>query len=119
MFVAVASVAARAAGAASKDVLVGTGERLNLGGQPVRFSVVAYSGANGEGATGRYLLTRTNADGSAVFHSGSVHCLAVAGNRANGRAIVDKSTAPDIVVGSGFGFQVTDNGKAYELGLFL
>ena len=72
---------------------------------------MAESGANGEAASGRYTLTRETA-GGAVSQRGTVSCLTVEGNRANARAIVEESTAPDIPVGSGFGIAITDNGTA-------
>jgi hypothetical protein len=116
--VVVVAVTSVAAGAASQDMLVGAGKRLNLAGQAVHLVVSAKSGPNGEKAGGWYSITRETASGT-VSHRGTIYCLVVDGNRANAQAVVEQSTAPDIPVGSGFGIQVTDNGTAdTSLGFF-
>ena len=58
-----------ARGSSHKDVLAGAGKRLNLGGQQIRFVIVAHSGANGEEAGGRYVLTRETESGTVCIEA--------------------------------------------------
>ena len=104
--VVIVAVTSVVAGAASQDMLVGAGKRLNLAGQAVHLQVVAKSGANGEEARGSYSITRETASGT-VSHRGTIYCLTVDGNRAHAQAIVEESTAPEVAVGTGFGIRIT------------
>jgi len=117
--VAVAAVAIGAAGAGvsaaadeytgKPDSLLGSGQRLNLAGQPVRINVSAISGPNGEDARGTFQVFVETEDLGTVSFRGKIHCLTVEGNRAAARGTAEKSTSPLIPVGSDYQIQVTDN----------
>jgi hypothetical protein len=97
-----------ASGVPGQDSVVGTGERIALGGMPVTVHVNATSGPAGEDARGTFWVMR-GAPPETRFR-GRITCLAVEGNRAAARGIVEESTAPTNPVGSEFQIQITDNG---------
>jgi hypothetical protein len=90
------------------DFLVGTGNRLNLGGEPIEVHIDAQRNPIA-GATGQFWTTTATASGT-VRVRGTVTCLTVVGNRAAARGPVEESTNPQNPVGSQLQIQVTDSG---------
>lgn len=101
---------AASAGPIGVDFLVGAVERPGFGAPvPVRVSVFAVSGPNGERAFG-FFSAQGVVGGVPFPFSGRVTCLRVDGNRAVAGGVVTKSEAVNAPVGSGILLQVTDNG---------
>ena len=91
------------------DRLFGTGERLNLAGQPIKVHVNAKSGPNGEDAHGTFQVIVETAELGPVSFRGQIHCLTVSGDRAAARGTIERSTSPPNPVGGDYQIQVTDN----------
>jgi hypothetical protein len=91
------------------DRLFGTGDRLNLAGQPIKIQVNAKSGPNGEDAHGTFQVIVETAELGPVSFRGQIHCLIVTGDRAAARGTIERSTSPPNPVGGDYQIQVTDN----------
>jgi len=104
------SMSAVASGVPNQDRAVGTIQRLSFAGFPLTVHVNARSGPQGEDASGTFWALQETPDGVTEVR-GHVTCLAVDGNRAAVRGLVDVSTDPAIAVGAVFQSQITDNGS--------
>jgi hypothetical protein len=103
---AVTAPAAQSAG--PPDSLMGSGQRLNLAGQPIKVNVSALSGPNGEDAHGTFQTFTETAVGTVTIR-GKIHCLTVEGDRAAALGTIEQSTSAPNPVGDAFQIQVTDN----------
>ena len=110
-FVAALLASASASGTPGQDIAVGTIKRLTLAGFPITVHVHATSGPEGEDARGKYWSEVQHPDLGTLEIRGDVTCLATKGNKAAVLATIDKSTDPQVPVGSEVQAQITDNGS--------